>query len=152
MPGYLKIILIILVLIYIFSPYDLIPDLFPPFGWLDDAFVLGLVIYVLRKGALPGILSSLFKKQAQFGRYSQQQHYNTGGFKKGTSGPKNPFETLGVAPSASLEEIHAAFREAAQQYHPDKVSHLGPELRELANEKFIEIQKAYEEVQKIRKT
>ncbi|MBW2623187.1 MAG: DnaJ domain-containing protein [Deltaproteobacteria bacterium] len=152
MPGYVKIILIVLVLLYIFSPYDLIPDLFPPFGWLDDAFVLGLLVYILRKGVLPGILSALFRRQtAQFNRYSQDRTYSTGGSKTNQSGRKSPYEILGVGRNAGMEEIHAAFRDAAQKYHPDKVSHLGPELKDLANEKFIEIQEAYEELQKMHK-
>ncbi|MFW6334535.1 MAG: J domain-containing protein, partial [Desulfosalsimonas sp.] len=35
-------------------------------------------------------------------------------------------------------------RKLAQQYHPDKVSHLGKEFQELAARKFVEIQEAYE--------
>ena len=156
MPGYLKIVLIILVLLYIFSPYDLFPDLFPPFGWLDDGLVLGLLIYFLRKGALPSIISSIFRRQTQSGGYSQFRtnggaNYNSGQTRnESKSGPKNPYEILGVSPKATLDEIHAAFREAAQQYHPDKVSHLGPDLQALANKKFIEIQEAYDELRKAR--
>jgi DnaJ-domain-containing protein 1 len=31
-----------------------------------------------------------------------------------------------------------------QEYHPDKVSHLGEELQEVAHRKTLEIQRAYE--------
>ena len=44
---------------------------------------------------------------------------------------------------ASEEEIRIAYRQLAQAYHPDKVAHLGPELRDMASKKFIEIQNAY---------
>lgn len=41
-------------LAYLISPIDLIPDLFVPFvGWIDDAFLIGLVIYYLRFNRLP---------------------------------------------------------------------------------------------------
>jgi DnaJ-class molecular chaperone len=34
----------------------------------------------------------------------------------------------------------------AGQYHPDKVSHLGEEFRQLAEKRFKEIQVAYQEL------
>ncbi|MCE5244100.1 MAG: DnaJ domain-containing protein [Desulfobacteraceae bacterium] len=53
---------------------------------------------------------------------------------------------LGVERSASLEEIKRAYREQANRYHPDKVSHLGEEFQEMAKRKFQEIQWAYEKL------
>jgi DnaJ-class molecular chaperone len=67
-------------------------------------------------------------------------------FEKSEGKPWNPYEILGVKPGAGPEEIQAAYRRAVQKYHPDKVSHLGEEFQELARKKFIEIQKAYEEL------
>jgi DnaJ-class molecular chaperone len=49
-----------------------------------------------------------------------------------------------VAPTASREEIDAAFRARALQCHPDKVAHLDPDFRELAERKFRELIAAYE--------
>jgi DnaJ like chaperone protein len=53
-------------------------------------------------------------------------------------------EVLNVDPTASAEEIHAAYRRLISQYHPDKVEHLGPELKELAARKSQEITVAYQ--------
>ncbi|MFO7768039.1 MAG: YkvA family protein [bacterium] len=36
-------------LVYVVSPVDVIPDVVPGLGWLDDAFVVGLVIRAIRK-------------------------------------------------------------------------------------------------------
>ncbi|MFP4520530.1 MAG: TerB family tellurite resistance protein [Fibrobacterota bacterium] len=55
---------------------------------------------------------------------------------------------LGLKKSASKEEINKAYRELAKKYHPDKVSHLGPEFRELAENKFREINQAYDRLKK----
>ncbi|MBF0229635.1 MAG: DnaJ domain-containing protein [Desulfamplus sp.] len=63
--------------------------------------------------------------------------------------PKSPYQILGISPKASKEEIHAAYRNAVKQYHPDRVAHLGKELQDFANKKFIEIQEAYNILMKL---
>jgi len=63
-----------------------------------------------------------------------------------TSLPKRAawYEVLEVDPAVSMEEIHAAYRRLISQYHPDKVEHLGAELKELAARKSQEITVAYQ--------
>ena len=58
------------------------------------------------------------------------------------------FDTLGLAPGASFAEIKAAYRQLSQQYHPDKVSHLGEEFRQVAEEKMKELNIAYQYLKK----
>ena len=53
-------------------------------------------------------------------------------------------QTLGVAPSATREQITAAYRGKISQYHPDKVAKLGPEIRALAEQKSAQINLAYD--------
>lgn len=49
------------------------------------------------------------------------------------------YATLGVARSASDDEIKKAYRKLAMKYHPDR----NPDNKE-AEEKFKEVQKAYD--------
>ena len=58
----------------------------------------------------------------------------------------NPYEVLGIKPSASQDEIKSAYRKLIKQYHPDKFS--DNPLKNLAEEKMIEINKAYETLTK----
>jgi len=141
----LKVLLIIIALLYIISPYDLLPDFFPVAGWLDDAFLMGVLIYYLKFRRLPGFLSWLRRTGTRSSPRDRAQttgHFNTEDRENHPDSP-DPYQVLGLKPGALPDEIRAAYRHAAQAYHPDKVTHLGPELRELAQKKFIEIQKAY---------
>lgn len=55
---------------------------------------------------------------------------------------------LGLTRQTTLEQVKQAYRDRIREYHPDKVSHLGSELRELAERKAKEINAAYECVSK----
>ena len=51
---------------------------------------------------------------------------------------------LGVAPTASADEIKRAFRREIAKYHPDKVQHLGQEFQTIASDKSAELMLAYQ--------
>jgi len=62
------------------------------------------------------------------------------------SAPKQPFDPyriLQVTRAANPGQIKAAYHRQISQYHPDKVAHLGADLRALAEEKTKNIQQAY---------
>jgi DnaJ like chaperone protein len=59
-------------------------------------------------------------------------------------------QTLAVSPSATADEIKAAYRALMSQYHPDKVASLGVELQVLAERKSKEISAAYREALRAR--
>ena len=50
---------------------------------------------------------------------------------------------LGTKPGMSLAEIKKAYHERVREYHPDRTSHLGKDLRELAERRMKEINEAY---------
>ena len=129
MPTRLKQLLLILgTLLYIVSPVDLSPDLIPGLGWLDDLIVLGLLVWFLSGFRLdPGRVFG--------GRAAQPD---------AQAGSGDPYALLGVDRGASPDEIRSAYRRLVAQYHPDKVSHLGREFQEMAHQKLIAIQQAYE--------
>ena len=60
----------------------------------------------------------------------------------------DPYKILGVSPTATDDEVKAAYRALARKYHPDK--YRDSDLAEMAGEKMKEINAAYDEVQKMR--
>ncbi|MGD8367877.1 MAG: DnaJ domain-containing protein [Desulfobacterales bacterium] len=133
-----QILLIVLAVLYALWPFDLVTDLLPGWGWLDDAAVIYLAWY-------------LYRRYFRSGRPGEARRGPAGSDRvpgEGGAAAKDPTETLGVAPDATPEEITRAYRRLAAQYHPDKVQHLGEEFRKLAEEKFKQIQAAYDELKK----
>ncbi len=61
---------------------------------------------------------------------------------------RTPYEVLGVSTSATFDEIRQAYRMLAKQYHPDRVAHLAPEFRALAEKRMKEINQAYQSLTK----
>ncbi|NNK13919.1 MAG: DnaJ domain-containing protein, partial [Desulfofustis sp.] len=54
------------------------------------------------------------------------------------------YAVLGLEPGADMETIKKSYRQLSMKYHPDKVSHLGEEFQEVAEEKMKEINAAYD--------
>lgn len=158
MNRYLKIILLILGLIYFISPVDIIPEILIPFlGWIDDGVVMWALYHLFRYGRVPEINSwkkNLFStpyfqntsdqdKSKQYQKKSPSGNDATDTEQSRKKSNETPYEILGVRKDASKKDIQKAYKNAVKKYHPDKVSHLGEEFFTLANEKFIEIQNAY---------
>ncbi len=132
---------IILAVIYLVSPYDIIPGLHPV-SWIDDIIVLILLYRYLVHLQHTGTAG---RTSGGDDTYRRQQS-RTGTADSENRGERSPYDVLGVSPAADQGEIHAAYRKLANRYHPDKVAHLGDEFRTLAEERFKEIQTAYDKL------
>ena len=60
------------------------------------------------------------------------------------------YAVLGISPSATDDEVKSAYRRMAMKNHPDKVATLGPDVQKAAEEKFRQVQEAYETIKKQR--
>ena len=149
-----KIVLLVLALLYVLSPYDLFPDMVIGWGWIDDVVILGFLwryFYLMKK-----------KRERVQKHYQSDQHYthgnsnfkNVGGENNARSNaqawnssvPWDPYKVLEIDRGASQDDIKRAYRQLAGKYHPDKVEHLGDEFKVLAEKRFKEVQQAYEEL------
>jgi DnaJ-domain-containing protein 1 len=128
-------------LLYFIIPYDVVPDFMVGPGWLDDLGILALAwwwaarfrkIYQTRGD--PRAHGKTHGRPSDGRRQAKEQDYEK----------DDPYRILGVAEGASKEDIKAAYKKLAAQYHPDKVQHLGKEFQEMAHKKFVAIQRAYD--------
>ncbi len=92
-----------------------------------------------RIGSFLGIAAFDHQSIKARNRYRRQQTASTA---------ESHYQTLGLSPGASPEEIKKAYRTLSMQYHPDKAAHLGEEFRAIAEEKMKEINMAYQHLQK----
>ena len=60
----------------------------------------------------------------------------------------DPYQVLGVSPSASDDEVKKAYRTLSRKYHPD--ANVNNPNKAQAEEQFKKVQQAYDEVQKMR--
>ncbi len=60
------------------------------------------------------------------------------------------YKILEIESSCTDEEVKKAYRKRALKYHPDKLTHLGEEIKQASNEKFLKVQEAYESIKQER--
>ena len=60
------------------------------------------------------------------------------------------YKILGLDSSETDNEVKKTYRKMAAKYHPDKVAHLGEDLKNLAEEKFKALNDAYQNIKKER--
>ena len=139
---------VLLALIYTLFPYDLLPDFITGLGWVDDLIVLGLLLrflYLQYDKTRPGepVGSTTFPKDKN---ESKESVTNDEARSADRFESSDPYIVLGVDRSDSEAHIKKAYRELVSRYHPDKVAHLGEEFKTLAEERFKQIQNAYQKI------
>lgn len=69
---------------------------------------------------------------------------------RNSSATKADYELLEINPEISNLELKKAYRKLALKYHPDKLSHLGEDFQNSTEQKFQDINNAYERIKKKR--
>lgn len=68
----------------------------------------------------------------------------------GTDTLEAAYKVLEISPSATDDEVKAAYRKLAMKHHPDRVASLGEDVRKAAEEKFRQLNDAKEKIYKAR--
>ncbi len=143
-PRNLKKWLTVMAVVYLVFPRDLIPDfLGRGLGLLDDLLLIGLLTYFYRKH-----LRQHAARATRGGATRDHEEPSRGAQAPASERPFDPYEVLGIASSASREAIQAAYKARMNEYHPDKVAHLGEDLQKLAHRKSLEIQQTYQQLRR----
>jgi hypothetical protein len=84
----------------------------------------------------------------KYQRYEDQKAYTTNQFHQATATDEEKMayygRLIGLMGKVTKAQIRSKYINMISLYHPDKVQHLGPELRELAEMKTKEINAAYD--------
>jgi DnaJ like chaperone protein len=123
-------------------------------GWLDDLIILGLLWrYLYSPIRKKYSYAKAYREYTQSSRSNSKEGFSSNKRASGSdfqsrkeADLKDPWSVLGVGRNASAEDIKRAYRQLAMTYHPDKMIHLGEEFRDLAENRFKEIQRAYQEL------
>jgi len=148
-----KLLYIALGLGYLLWPYDLIPDFIRPLGYLDDLIVIGYLYWRYHRLMPVAHRSSGFRDSTGPASSSNNREEST---RSEQGGPQekeqlfNPYTVLGISENHTTEELEKGYKALVAKYHPDKVTHLGEEFQQLAHQRMIEIQRAYQTLKKSR--
>jgi DnaJ-domain-containing protein 1 len=126
-------------------------------GWLEFTVIMvcGLLGFIvvnavidLRRAKVEGQQKADDTNKARNGAKEDEDAQQTRGNRQHRKEEKeNPqrswWKILNVDKDAPPEEIKSAFRKEISKYHPDRVEGLGIELRELADLKAKEVNRAY---------
>ncbi len=132
---------IILLVIYIISPFDAHPL------FLDDLIAAVFLFYMMYKNARQ-------KKQQQHYQHSGQYRSSSRTSHNESMGPltlDRAYRMLGVSAHDSLDNVAKAYKEKVIKSHPDKVSHLSEELQDKAKELTLQLNEAYDLIKKYKK-
>ena len=90
-----------------------------------------------------------YSGSSSYGGYSSSGGSgNTGGYRSHTL--DSDYQILEISPDATDDEVKKAYRNLAKKYHPDRVAHLGDDMRKAAEEKFSRLSQAYDNIRKSR--
>ena len=69
---------------------------------------------------------------------------------KGSFNSEKWYKILGITKDATDSDVKKAYRKMAVKYHPDKLIGVSEDIKNLAEEKFLAVKEAYEQIMKSR--
>lgn len=122
----------------------------------DKGFVLfqmGRLVKVVDVDAVggssrPDHLAPIVRQAFQSKPRSRDSNVGAPTFRQGDL--PDPYHVLGASELDSAENIKRKYKQMIMQYHPDRVAHLGQELKDLAAKKTTEINGAFAAIRRLR--
>lgn len=122
---------------------DLIDFLFELAG-VDGEIIDREFVAIVRLAELIGVRASYLEKKLK--EYQQQKFrsYQESGLGQGSSKRAKALLALQLTEGYTKEQLKRAYRKLVVKYHPDKCVDDSPAEKKLAQQKFMEIQEAYD--------
>ena len=121
-------------------------------GFTNHGTRLQLIHFLFKLGLADGHLhQSEVDEIRRIARNLRINHYDFESIKAMFSQQKDAgwaYKVLEVTENASEAEVKRAYRKMALKYHPDRTIDAGPDAQAAAKETFLNVQKAYEHIQK----
>jgi len=95
-------------------------------------------------------IKAMYTHYSESRYYSESRSYQTSSYSSQKSYLESDYKILEIESTATDAEVKKAYRTQAMKHHPDKVSHLGEEIRKAAEEKFTKLNQSYERIKKSR--
>ena len=138
MNRFVLYLILIFLVIYIISPWDIHPHIF------DDVAVFGVLYYLWSK-------YKKFKRVSGYFYSGNKSQDNKRNESKHDINLDEAYRLLGVSPNNSWDEIQKAYKDKIAKSHPDKVAHLSEELQRKAKELTLQLNRAIDIVKRHKK-
>lgn len=114
--------------------------------------VIGLLLGLLTRRPALMLLGFALGHLYDIGMFSQAQGSTPPVGPPPTAPPvlPDPYAVLGVSASVSDDDLEQAYRRRISEYHPDRVANAAQEIRDLAGQRALEINGAYEQIKRQR--
>ena len=129
MTKFVFYLLLIFLIIYIISPWDIHPHFF------DDLGALGILYFLWRN-------YKKYKRPISYYYSKTKSQENKKNKSEGDLNLEEAYGLLGLNPDASWEEVQKAYKDKIVKSHPDKVAHLSEELQKKAKELTLKLNNA----------
>ena len=116
----------------------------------ESRMILLQLVYrvVMADGVVAQSEQTIIDQIVSFLQIRASDHERIRSFFKPQQTAADHYAVLGVSRDASKADIKKAYRQACKEHHPDKVHHLGPELKKVAEEKLSKINVSYDVLMK----
>ena len=105
-----------------------------------------------------GLLLEVRRRRARWERWQRNQKHRSRGESIHGVGTANDeqqhpwWQVLDISERSTFEDVKTAYRMKIKQYHPDKVMSLPREFQELADRKTKELNRAFGQARRIKRT
>lgn len=120
--------------------------------WIVSRIVISVIAKGAESSARSQTYSSHHYQSSYQSNYQQGNRYNNANGNQTTEskGRDYYYSVLGISSDATDADVKKAYRKLAMECHPDRCANSSEQVRKRANERFCEVNRAYEAMKELR--